>query len=355
VLQVVLAAVTLAGGASLLPAAAGATPVVSVYMSPTGSDTNDGSSPTSPVLTLARAQEVLIADAPDTDAQVLIAPGTYVEASTYWWYHIPGHSITFKPTSGRPVFHGTEGNAGFWVAVRLKADDPGGDTNLRFIGITVEHYMGGGIVFDGHVITNDDGLRVPATAGANHNLVQDMVFSDTGSSYVDTPGKYGFGDIDTSNSSNNIITNNVFTHAENAAPNNGLMHAIYFADYSQHNTVAGNMFSYISSDPFRVRNASDDNDFYGNILYQAGALAYTSDWFCDTDCQASDPTHPRECASQNVHVYDNVGFSGYAGDPIPWVNLIPAGSDYPGGTGCGDPAPRIIASDNFSLTLPSLS
>lgn len=47
-----------------------------VYMPPSGDDTNDGLSLSSPVLTIYGVQKVLLAHRPDVDVEVHISPGT---------------------------------------------------------------------------------------------------------------------------------------------------------------------------------------------------------------------------------------------------------------------------------------
>src|SRR5262245_13701606 len=94
---------------SPVPAAAVAA-TTHVYLAPSakgGNDHNTGLSPSSPILTLARAQQVLQQAKPAGDVQVLIRQGTYIAGPLRWTFYVPGHTISFMPVnytigSGRP-------------------------------------------------------------------------------------------------------------------------------------------------------------------------------------------------------------------------------------------------------------
>jgi hypothetical protein len=345
-----IAVVAVVLGLLVAPGSAGASTVFSVHMSPSGSDGNDGLTSASPVATLAGAEAVLESAAPDTDAQVLIEPGVYVAGPTSWTFHIPGHSVSFRPTAGRPVFR-SDGTVGNWFAFGVTGSDPGGDTNLSFIGLQVEGYVSGGIVLNGGSVRDADGLQVPSTAGANHNVIRNMVFRDIGSKYLSLPGRYGYGVIDTSNSSNNLITGNVFLDNENVSPYGGSIHSLYLANYSQDNVIVGNQFAYVSGDPIRVRNASGGAEIYWNVFVKAGAAAYVQDYFCGDACVAANASHARECPSHGVQVHDNIGIGGYADSSVPWTILTPEGNDETGGPLCPAGGPRMTSWDNVTLSL----
>lgn len=60
-----------------------------VYLAPSwrgGSDDHDGLSPSSAILTLARAEQVLEQHKPSTDVQVRIQQGTYTADPTKWTF-----------------------------------------------------------------------------------------------------------------------------------------------------------------------------------------------------------------------------------------------------------------------------
>ena len=349
----------LALGAGVLvgPApAAHASGAFTVYLSPNGSDTNDGRSPKSPLATLDGAQAVLTAANPQSDVEVRIAKGTYVAAGPpqRWRFYVAGHSISFlpetyragKPTpmSQRPVFHGPDTPA-WWFQAALPAGHPGGDTNLRFLDLVVEHYTAGGMTIAGATTTNEYGITVPASNGLNHNVVSGMVFRDGGSVHV--PSHYGWGGLDFVNSSDNLIVGNHFIRLENAGADAGLMHGVYLAHYSSRNTVAGNVFTDITDDAVRVRNDSNDNQVYANYFARTGSVGYFSDWFCDATCAAANPGHARECASHGNVFHHNQLTSGYAGGQIPVYGFFVGDNNYPGEEGCDNAGqPRFRAWSN---------
>jgi hypothetical protein len=334
-------------GALLGPGPVRAAEVFVVYLSPTGSDSNDGLSPTRAVRTLEGAEAVLRAAAPRADVEVRIAQGTYVGTHTVWQYYVPGHTISFMPVdyrygdgasdiAGRPVFRG-DGTPGFWFSARLPSGHPGGDTNLRFYYLQVERYASGGLEFNGGTTTNGAGIRVPATAGVNRNTVFGMVFRDLGTRY--NAAGVGYGGVDAVNSSGNLIENNHFLNNENSGGDASLIHGVYLAHHSTGNVVRNNRFRQISGDPVRTRNDSNGNDVYGNSFERTGRYAYYSEWFCDTSCTASNPGSPRECASHGNLFHDNDVISGYAGSVSLW-ELTPPGIDYAGGAGCSNDGQR---------------
>lgn len=322
--------------ATVAPAA-----VYTVYVSPTGSDAGDGRTPATAVKTLRRVEAMLTAAKPQTDVEVRIKQGTYVAPTTVWRFYVPGHTVTFMPVdydpgdtyediAGRPVLR-SDGSNGYWFSARLPSGHPGGNTNLRFYYLQVERYASGGLQFHGGVTTNSQGITVPATAGVNNNTVYGMLFTQLGSKH--SAAGFGYGGLNTWNSSGNLIRNNHFVAHENTGGDAGLIHGIYLAHHSNGNTIASNRFSAVSGGPMRTRNDSNDNTIYGNTFTRTGTVGY-SEWFCDTSCVAANPGHARECASHGNVFRDNDLVSGYSGGTLGTWALTPSGINYPGGAGC---------------------
>jgi len=338
--------------ATITPAASSASfaavpTVFTVYMSPSGADTNDGLSAASAVHTLTRVHQVLVAERPAVDVEVRISQGTYVAPQTTWSFYVPGRFVSFMPIdyeigesrdgiAGLPVLR-SNGTAGWWMAARLPSGHPGGDTNLRFYYLQVEGYSTGGLYINGGTQTNAQGITVPSTAGANHNTLYGMVFQNLGSTH--NASGFGYGAVDLVNSSDNFIRNNHFRYNENTGPNAGLIHGIYLAHWSKRNIIASNRFSFISGGPMRTRNDSNGNDIYTNTFERAGGAAY-SEWFCDAACVAANPGHGRECASHGNVFHENAVVSSYSGGaPNTWT-LAPPGIDLTGGAGCDNEAQK---------------
>lgn len=344
ILLALLVAASDAFPGSVLPKSADQPTVFSVYVSPQGSDENNGRSLATAVRTLDGAQKVLEAHKPKIDVEVRIAQGTYTAAGTIWRFYVPGHEVSFMPVDyqrgeslseigGRPVFV-SDGRSGYWFSARLPAGHPGGTTNLNFYYLQVEGYSRGGLQFYGGVETNSAGVRVPASRGVNGNIVYGMVFRRLGSKH--NPVAPGFGAVNTWNSSNNVIRNNQFLYNENTGADHGMIHGVYLAHHSSRNVVVGNLFFAISGNPVNIRNDSNDNVIYNNRFDRTGTVAYYADWFCDTTCLTVDPLHPRECASHGNVFYENTLGTGYDGRKIgAWLLSVPDPA-YAGGPGCGN-------------------
>jgi hypothetical protein len=215
--------------------------VFTIYLAPAskgGSDSHTGLTTSSPILTLARAQQVLQQKKPDTNVQVRITQGTYVAGETDWTYYIPGRTIAFMPVNyvlgqGRPaggdqVFSETSKHFWWWFhALEPSAATAplhnGGTSGLQFYYLAIEGYANG-IGLDGqtgHPSVNSQGLYIKPSSGLNGNSVKGMTFQNVGDKYGPGPGIDGFGAILLTDSSNNIISNNTFDNIENTGSTTG--------------------------------------------------------------------------------------------------------------------------------------
>lgn len=320
--------------------------VLHVYVAPTGSDDNDGTTPDRAVRSLAAAQRLIAAAHPSTDVEIRIQQGRYVAAPLEWSAYVPGHTIAFLPfdyqfgqrsaAAGRPVFRG-DGHNGFWLrAVR----QPSG-ARLAFYFLHIEGYSAGAIAFDGG--TPPAGGQQPtvqAAAATNGNIVYSMVFRELGSKYV--RGGLGFGAVDLINSQNNLIQNNTFESLENAgsAGDAGLVHGVYLSHHSSKNLIRDNHFRLISGDPIRTRDDSGENKIFGNTFVRTGSNAFFSDWFSTKADQGV-----IECASRANVFYDNTLVSGYRGPIDPWWT-IPLDAGYAARGCAADTQARVHAWGN---------
>jgi hypothetical protein len=347
-----------------LPVPAHAAKVFTVYMSTTGKDIgNSGRSASSPVATLEGAQEVIRAAKPTTDVEVRIKPGTYtVRPKTIWTTYVAGHSISILPTGysiggggPRPVFQneGAPGKRfdGSWLQATL---GPGvgsdGAARLRFFHLEVRGYQGGLSLDGGTNRVPVDGQQRKAYqkkgAGLNRNTVQDMVFRQIGNTY--TGGKFGYGALILTNSSNNIIRNNTFSAVENNGALGAKLHGAYITHFSSHNTIAHNTFATISGDPVKLRDQSDRNQITGNTFTKAGHYSYYREEFCTGTCLVQNPTKDRECPSSGNTFSGNTLHSGYKGRSVPEFSLAPRSNRDKGPAGCPDLAGgvRVKAANN---------
>jgi hypothetical protein len=343
------------------------TPVFTVYMAPTGSDDNAGTSATSPVYSLHRVQDLLVAARPQTDVEVRIAQGVYsVRPFQDWHFYISGHTISFMPAdyqygdgindiAGRPIFRNKVTDTGYlpgyWLQMRLPSDpaDPlysGGTSGLRFYYLQVERYSAGGISIYGNsgrtsVIPDpaglsSTGLTVQGSAGLNGNTIFGMEFNELGSKYgTGSNGcglTHGYGAVVLGVSSNNRVDNNQFIHVENnkgpdCASDTNLIHGLYIARFSSGNEVHGNAFTHVSGAPVKVRDRSNYNSVESNTFTDSGDHAYFYEQYCATNCGGA---YARECSSYGNRFAYNTLVSGYQGRTPPAFVLDPAGSTYPG-------------------------
>lgn len=333
-----------------------------VYLDPSGSNSNDGLTPATAVYSLERAEAIVAATNPTTNVEIRIAPGTYeTTAQTKWTTYVAGKTITFiptgwnpgEPTPTRPVFENSNGHTGYWFRAELPAGHPGGNTNLKFYYLEATGYAAGGLAIVGDIATNpNNNVRYPDGAGMNNNYIYGLKIHHVGNAH--NASGTGYGGFVLWNSSGNTIRNNHVQYAENSdvvdSNTKNLIHAIYLAHGSSNNEIDGNAFKFVSGHPMNVRNGSSFNDIHDNSFTRTGhsGAAYYSEWFCDQDCVDYHDGHPRECASDQNAFHHNELISGYdsATSWIPAFVLNPPGSYYAGGSGCAITGPRLSTYGN---------
>jgi len=347
--------VTAGTPASAAPAAAASAPAsLTVYMAPSskgGSDRHTGLTSSSPVLTLARAQQVLQQRKPTGDVTVRIQQGTYVAGQTNWSFYVPGHTISFmpanyvlghgRPSGGDPAFvdasSGGHHVAGWWFHAELpSAPSPlhdGGNTGLRFHYLLIEDYTNG-LSLDGqtgHSYHNNASppMYVKPSAGLNDNDVSGMTFSDIGDAYA--PGQTGYGAILFTDSSGDEIANNTFDNLYNTGDTDEL-HGLYITHFSSYNTIDHNLFENTNGEAVKVRDRSNFNNVSDNRFDHTGGVAAYLDIYCNLQCAQQNPTAAqRQCANYGNRFADNTVETGAIWD------MIPSGETNAGGSGCSIP------------------
>lgn len=335
-------------------AAAAAAQTLTVYLAPAskgGSDKHTGLSTKSPVLTLARAQQVLEQSKPTGDVVVRIVQGTYVAGQTTWSFYVPGHTISFmpinyvvghhRPPGGDPVFVDVSSKgthvANWWFHAELPAAPSvlhnGGNTGLRFYYLDIEDYTNG-LSLDGqtgHAYHNNQHppMYTKPSAGLNGNNLYGMTFNDIGDQFA--PGQTGYGAILFTDSSGDQIINNTFSDLYNTGDQDQL-HALYVTHFSSGNTVAQNLFENSNGEAVKVRDRSNFNNVWGNRFNHTGGVAAYLDIFCDESCALENPTAAqRQCANYGNRFADNTIYTG-----VMW-ELDPPGETYAGGAPCSIP------------------
>jgi hypothetical protein len=357
-----VAAVVAAAGVTFVAWPAAAASVQIVYVNANGSDANDGATAATAVQTLARVQQVVAAGPLDEDVEVRIHAGTYTAAGLTWTTYRPGHTISFMPDdyqygeglsgiAARPVFVNARasgsnryiGDPWFMACPGLSGQplNAGGTSGLGFYYLAVEMFAPSAISLDGSAgpcgghYHPTSGLGLPSARGLNGNTIFGMFFTHIGNLY--TGGsctdedwlRCGYGGIVLTESSHNRIANNSFLDLRNAE--NSYIHALYMTHKSSYNTFSGNSINGVSSDPIKVRDASDFNTFDSNT--------FGANDFVRSDTQGA---HYREevgagdCSSyHNRFTNNNLGtwLFGSSGNLPVWV-LDPAGATWPGSAGC---------------------
>jgi Periplasmic copper-binding protein (NosD) len=351
-----VAAIVGVGSAPAWAAARAGAPVrpgnVTIYLAPAskgGKDSNTGLTLSSPILTLAHAQQVLTRLNPAGNVTVRIKQGTYLADAITWSFYVPGHTISFmpvnysgggRPPGGDPVFadpasKGAHIGQTWFTAILPPAPSPlhdGGSTGLRFYYLAIEDYTQG-ISFNGqagHSWHNNTFYVQPST-GLNDNDVSGMTFRDIGDLFAPVTGA-GYGVILFTDSSDDDVSDNTFDAIYNSGDHDQL-HALYITHFSSSNTIDENLFEDTNGEAVKVRDRSNYNNVSGNTFNATGGVAAYLDDFCDQQCvNDSSPKKYRECASYGNRFADNTIDTGT------WWDLIPPGETNAGGAPCSIPA-----------------
>jgi hypothetical protein len=273
-------------GSSGVLARVGIDPLV-VIMAPTGNDSNDGLTINTAILTLARAQEVIRKEIEKRGARnvrVRIGPGKYFNQTVVWNFVMPSHHITFEPLSDdkvRPVFDGTN-QGGTWFLLNYAG---GTNSNLHFRYIRVENYQTA-ISFTGN--------RNNQANSNGGNSLYGMYFRNIGN--ISAPHLEGStAAVRLQNSDNNRIENSHFVNIVNVS-GCGKLHALYIAHMSDDNLIQGNRIVNNCGDPIKLRDYSNRNMIFGNVIMDSGVKAAYADSYCDHDtrpvCCSSNPDAP---------------------------------------------------------------
>jgi hypothetical protein len=343
-----------------------------VHMRADGSDRHAGATNGTAVRTLTRAHELvrsLILGGPPAPIEVHIAPGRY---SSRRWYDyrakwpsndtMPESTITFMPapaavgvtTTPWPVtFDGCAGPAGpcpggtfFQVfASAPTADERPRPTNLVFQGIRLANFSQG-FVFAGQ---REKG---PGWA-LSHNTVRDSFLERMGNVF-NTSLCPCCGAIATIHAHSSDFSGNIFTDIVGVQRGAYLaehMHVFYLSNNSTRNVISNNTILRAFGDPFRIRDASSDNQITGNVLSQAGAESAFEEWFCDLKVDAKVCAHhAAECPSWNNRFSSNLLDGNFACLPLAAACLCQPSEDY-----CGTPPPgsaRVITVNNRHTAAP---
>ncbi|GAB7036305.1 MULTISPECIES: right-handed parallel beta-helix repeat-containing protein [Catenuloplanes] len=356
-----LLAAVVAAGLAAPGVARAAVAVQTVYMNAAGSDAGSGATPATAVRTLGRVEELVAAGPVDQDVEVRIHAGTYVAGGVTWDTYRPGRTISFMPDDytvgeGRdgiaalPVFENARSSSGrylpgFWFYACLPSDGrpltDGGVAGLRFYYLQAQRYSSGALSLDGSAgpcgggYQPSSGPGQPSARGLDGNTVFGMVFTDLGNAYTgggcadeDFP-RCGFGGVVLTESSGNRIENSHFVDLRNTEVS--YVHGIYVTHKSSSNRFTSNRVTGVSSDPVKVRDASNFNTFENNV-FGANSWPRTS----TPGVHYLDEVGASECSSyHNRFAYNDLGtyLAGSSANLPVWY-LSPEGATWPGPSGC---------------------
>lgn len=205
---------------------------------------------------------------------------------------MPNNKITIKGNSLRPsdkpIFQKCSGetskcNPSFSTWFTLRQSN-GTKSNLVFKSLNIRFY---------EMAISFNGDRTLFTGFNSHNEISDVLFENI--------GKDSTAIVRFVNSRNNVIKDSYFVKG----PGTQILHAVYLAHYSSNNKILNNRFEYISGDPIRIRDDSNNNLIDTNIFVRNSNGAAVVTWFCDK-ALFSDCTKPAaECPSFNNRVVNN--------------------------------------------------
>jgi hypothetical protein len=291
-----------------------------IYMSPAGSDSADGSSAGSSVRSLSRVKD-LVAQALNKaggDIRVEMAPGTYAGNSVVWDLAAKKTRITFagsKSEQSPTVFDGSTARGSFFVVRPADSEPSPIRTNLSFEHFTVRNYCEG-MSFGGYGTEQT----------VMDNRVSHVNFESIGSKHEskNVDGERGncLAAVRAQRATNIELTDLTFINIENLPKKQTqskrygptLLHAIYIAERSSNIKIANSRFNGFTGSPVRIRDRSSKIEVVNNIFRrpifadpsdrEEIELAAISQWNCTAAIGACLSKRP-ECPSQNVVVKGN--------------------------------------------------
>lgn len=329
--------------AMIFPSAAASADAFKLYLHPEGSDSADGKTEETAILSLERVHSILEEERPGRDVEVLIAPGTYREQEVRWNYTRPDYSISFLPLvdGEMPTFDACAEDAvegacggGTWFTLRHSKGEP---TNLVFDSIRIQNYQ---------TAISLNGSRNSISTSNSRNIIRDCSFYRIGN--ISNPElRPSTAAVRFVNSKENRVENNDFIDIINTEHPNRL-HALYLAHHSDSNEILNNRFINHSGDAVRVRDFSNANKITGNIFDRAGQGGAYSEWYCDHDARDDCTKATPECPSWLNEFQDNRIGKNFNGEPLEEFVFYQGDQT----TGCEKPSPdakRLIASGNKRL------
>ena len=212
---------------------------------------------------------------------VFIRGGEYKESLLLWSATSAEKSVKITAyESEKPVFNGLKEEGAlsenfFTIANAFKP------TNITIEGLTIKNYLN---AISLGTSNRCEDCSYTELSNNSHNKIINNTFTNIGNAFSNK-FQNSYSVIGIHSSTDNIIEGNNFYKIENDKIDERgertriLIHAIYLAHYSSRNWIKDNYVAYCSGDPFRIRNASNDNLFERNYVYRSGYAAFAATWY----------------------------------------------------------------------------
>lgn len=264
---------------------------LTIYVAAHALSSGTGLSTTSPVASLAAAQDAArAAHRGQKSIRIEIAPGTYTGQHVSWtWRPDAASTLTIEGMAldSPPVFDG--GNASInWAGFNMS---PLPTSNITIRNVSIRNYRTAMVFAPGE--------DTPQTSGGE--LIENNRFEHIGQFKLD--GKPAYSVIGFVGISNSVVRKNLFSDIANVGGCGGL-HVVYLAHHSSNNRIENNRLENVCGDAFKVRDGSNNNLIVNNTFVgQRGAFVVDS--YCDPAVVSGCQT--QECPSFGNVVRENTG------------------------------------------------
>ncbi len=283
-------------------------PMLDLYISPNGSDSNDGRSAETPMLTLTAVSNMLVLEPFDGNITIHMAEGKYhLASSTTWSFASPGHTIYFEGAGqDKTVFEGQMG-----ADINFMTVSACSNTSYSFRNFTVR------LVRNGIIMRNSSDGSVLTQEGVT-GWFENLTFEELGGYYTRNPNG-AYAGIQFLGSSNNTIKNCRFVKMRDYSSGN-YIHAVYISTFSSNNLIQNCHFEDARPDPVRIRRGSCNNTVEYCTFINTGYISYCSTW------NAGDG-EPEPCLNNLVRYCSFHG--GYDGLPVATIAIFKDGTSTP--------------------------
>lgn len=271
-----------------------------LYVSPNGSDLNDGLSLSSSVLTLSYAvslaKQKIVGG--EKTVNIFVQTGLFRSESISLDDDFAFSSLKIigaaSDQSSFPIFDGV-GSSGTWLTLKSKS------------GIVLDLHVEGLVVRNYKTAISIEGNRDRPMVGVVGVVIRRNFFQNIGS---DDESPVSTAAIRLVNSSEGIIELNYFKGIRNKV-SCGALHSIYLAHFSSRNQISNNVFDGVCGSVVKLRDRSSGNRILNNVFMRLDEVPAVEEWFCDKAVRKDCTKRMGECPSiENVVRGNLMFFSG---------------------------------------------